>query len=508
MNVKRIVLFILTFVSLLPVFLSLIGSLNEEQVQANLQLYLTNLTLHASEANLDAIAQKSGNSFKYLVGDASLVNAEKEYQEAEKLAQNALEKLQQKKSLSVVEGNLANSDKIEKEISLTKQFIQKLDLDLGILEAQTEKNDKALTIWNNIVPQSTQAENLDFTSELTEVLKELWSQPTEILADAETQIKTHLKGWFRYKALEKLYLVQNRQEDLSLLRNQEQELALQVLIKLALINSLPLLGGTIGFGLLIFLFIQLLTKRKESFLVSINSLSWQTPWDGELIWQVLIVGFFFMGQIVLPAIFLVSGFDATQLSLRGKSVYILVSYILLATAGLSVLYFSIKSFFPLPQDWFRFRWLSNWILWGLGGYLVAIPLVFVVSLINQLFWQGQGGSNPLLFLALQAQDKVVLAIFFFTAAVAAPIFEEILFRGFLLPSLTRYVPVWGAILISSLVFAFAHLNLSEVFPLATLGIILGVVYTRSRNLLASILLHSLWNSGTLLSLFVLGSGAG
>jgi membrane protease YdiL (CAAX protease family) len=492
----------------LPVFLSLIGSLNEEQVQANLQLYLTNLTLHASEANLDAIAQKSGNSFKYLVGDASLVNAEKEYQEAEKLAQNALEKLQQKKSLSVVEGNLANSDKIEKEISLTKQFIQKLDLDLGILEAQTEKTDKALTIWNNIVPQSTQAENLDFTSELTEVLKGLWSQPTEILADAETQIKTHLKGWFRYKALEKLYLVQNRQEDLSLLRNQEQELALQVLIKLALINSLPLLGGTIGFGLLIFLFIQLLTKRKESFLVSINSLSWQTPWDGELIWQVLIVGFFFMGQIVLPAIFLVSGFDATQLSLRGKSVYILVSYILLATAGLSVLYFSIKSFFPLPQDWFRFRWLSNWILWGLGGYLVAIPLVFVVSLINQLFWQGQGGSNPLLFLALQAQDKVVLAIFFFTAAVAAPIFEEILFRGFLLPSLTRYVPVWGAILISSLVFAFAHLNLSEVFPLATLGIILGVVYTRSRNLLASILLHSLWNSGTLLSLFVLGSGAG
>jgi membrane protease YdiL (CAAX protease family) len=44
-----------------------------------------------------------------------------------------------------------------------------------------------------------------------------------------------------------------------------------------------------------------------------------------------------------------------------------------------------------------------------------------------------------------------------------------------------------------------------VFPLATLGIILGVVYTRSRNLLSSILLHSLWNSGTLISLFILGS---
>jgi hypothetical protein len=102
---------------------------------------------------------------------------------------------------------------------------------------------------------------------------------------------------------------------------------------------------------------------------------------------------------------------------------------------------------------------------------------------------------------------VALAIFFLTAAVAAPLFEEFLFRGFLLPSLTRYMPVWGAITLSSLFFAIVHLNLSEILPLATLGMVLGVVYTRSRNLLAPMLLHSLWNGGTLLSLFLLGSGS-
>ena len=83
-----------------------------------------------------------------------------------------------------------------------------------------------------------------------------------------------------------------------------------------------------------------------------------------------------------------------------------------------------------------------------------------------------------------------------------------MFRGFLLPSLTRYMPVWGAIVTSSLVFAIAHLSLSEVLPLATLGIVLGIVYTRSRNLLAPMIVHSLWNSGTLLSLVILGSGGG
>ena len=178
----------------------------------------------------------------------------------------------------------------------------------------------------------------------------------------------------------------------------------------------------------------------------------------------------------------------------------------MAASGILVLYISLKPFLPLPQDWFKFKFVSNWFIWGFGGYLIAIPSVLVVSLINQQIWHGQGGSNPLLFLALQAQDKVALAIFFSTASIAAPIFEELMFRGFLLPSLTRYVPVWGAIIVSGLTFAIAHLSLSEVLPLATLGIILGVVYTRSRNLLAPMLLHSLWNSGTLISLFVLGSG--
>ncbi|MCU0550228.1 MAG: hypothetical protein MUC48_12835 [Leptolyngbya sp. Prado105] len=36
---------------------------------------------------------------------------------------------------------------------------------------------------------------------------------------------------------------------------------------------------------------------------------------------------------------------------------------------------------------------------------------------------------------------------------------------------------------------------------------LGFVYTRTQNLMASVLLHSLWNSSTLLTLFLLGSSS-
>ena len=107
-----------------------------------------------------------------------------------------------------------------------------------------------------------------------------------------------------------------------------------------------------------------------------------------------------------------------------------------------------------------------------------------VAFLNQQIWQGQGGNNPLLQLVLEERDPLALGLFLFTAAVAAPVFEEILFRGFLLPSLTRYMSAWWAIGLSGLIFAVAHLSFSEILPLTVLGAILGFVYVRSQNLLS------------------------
>jgi len=339
-----------------------------------------------------------------------------------------------------------------------------------------------------------------------QVLIGLWSEQPRLLPNAESQIQKDLEGWFRYRALAKLYQLQQRQEAQLSLQAKEQELAEQAIFKLALIGGIPGFGGLLGVGLFVFLIVQRLLQGKESLLATNSDVPWETPWNWEIIWQVFILGFFFIGQLLLPTLFHLLGVNPSNYDVRMKAFYVLASYLLMASGGLLVLYFSLKPFFPLPQDWFSFKWRLSWIPWGLGGYFVALPLVILVSFLNQKLWQGQGGSNPILSLALEGQDNVALFLFCVTACVAAPMFEEIFFRGFLLPSLTRYLPVWGAIIASGFLFALAHLSFSEVLPLATLGIVLGIVYTRSRNLLSSMLLHSLWNSGTLLSLFILGSG--
>ncbi|MEB3309889.1 MAG: type II CAAX endopeptidase family protein [Snowella sp.] len=527
MTTKRLILSVLTVISLIPFFLSLINSLSEAQVQSNLELSQTNLLLEAAEIrnHLDSLegslsATQIQSLQQLLLGEKPYEIAQQQYESAQKAINKNLEQLKTNLSkltqtvglqqdgatdFKLVQANPAQEKIFKQAIAKETLNLEQLNLRLGLLKAQQENITAAQQDWQKLIELDLNNTKTVAIQETAAVLKDLWSKPPAIADNAEAILSQNLKGWFRYRALERLYTVTNQTQSQAALQQQEAQVASQSILKLLAISTLPLLGGIAGSLLLIVLFVQWGVKKDQAILAQQANTSWETPWNWEIIWQVLIVGFFFIGQIGLPLLLGLVQFDASSLTLRGKAYYVLGSYVAMTLSGLVVLYLSLKPFIPLPPDWFRFKLGDRALLWGIGGYLTALPLVVIVSLLNQLIWQGQGGSNPLLFLALEAQDKVVLAIFFFTACVAAPFFEELMFRGFLLPSLTRYVPVWQAIGLSSLLFAVAHLNLSEVLPLAMLGVILGVVYTRSRNLLSSMLLHSLWNSGTLISLFILGS---
>jgi uncharacterized protein len=522
MKIKRLILMVLTLVAIASSGFSLFNSWREPQFQSRLELYQTNIALQAAE--WEPPKDKTGNlkpAREAILGDKPLEAATKQYQDVREAAQTNLEKTKNqlaklqsqpvtiptipKPQPEIAPVTNASREVQQKQLQQSRNQLQKLiaelDLRLGILQAQQGQSQTAIKTWAQL-PES----NVDSKfKETAAILTGLWSDPPRLLPNAQQLIQDNLEGWFSFTALTQLYQLQQRQEALSTLKAAKQAAASKALVKLAIIGTIPTLTALIGMGLLIFLIGQRLIKGKAALLAQNGDRPWATPWDAETILQVFVVGFFLLGQFVVPILLSLIPIPRPVGNVRIQAVYVLVSYLLLSSGALSVLYFSLKRFLPLESDWFRFRVRDKWFLWGLGGYCAALPIVVVVSLINQQLWQGQGGSNPLLQLALESQDTTALSIFFFTAAIAAPLFEEVLFRGFLLPSLTRYFSVWGAIFASALLFAIAHLSLSEILPLSALGVVLGVVYTRSRNLLAPMLVHSLWNSGTLLSLFLLGS---
>ena len=135
---------------------------------------------------------------------------------------------------------------------------------------------------------------------------------------------------------------------------------------------------------------------------------------------------------------------------------------------------------------------------------MVMPLVFLTSWLMNSLVGDHGGSNPLLELVLRSQDPLPLILLLVTTVVFAPLFEELVFRGTLLPVLARtYGLTWGVI-VSALVFALAHLSVGEFPPLVVLGLGLALLRLSSGRLLPCVLMHSLWNGVTFANLLLLG----
>lgn len=90
------------------------------------------------------------------------------------------------------------------------------------------------------------------------------------------------------------------------------------------------------------------------------------------------------------------------------------------------------------------------------------------------------------------------------AGLAAPLIEELFFRGLLQPALARWWrSPWAAILFCGTAFGAIHYTNVETVPaLALFGVVLGFVYARTRSLTATIALHMLFNIKTLVWLWL------
>jgi membrane protease YdiL (CAAX protease family) len=126
---------------------------------------------------------------------------------------------------------------------------------------------------------------------------------------------------------------------------------------------------------------------------------------------------------------------------------------------------------------------------GLAFLLVVAAMIFNF-LYAQYVIPGIGMQDDMKkILAEIARTPVNMAAMFVAIAIAAPIVEELLFRGFLQNALTKYVPVWGAIILSSFLFSLVHLQPYAIPGLMSLSLAFGYLYHRTGSLRTNIVLH-------------------
>jgi membrane protease YdiL (CAAX protease family) len=127
-------------------------------------------------------------------------------------------------------------------------------------------------------------------------------------------------------------------------------------------------------------------------------------------------------------------------------------------------------------------------LFGVAGF-VLLPLVFAV-------WRVVTGApadpidQPILCGNPSAPE---IGLGAFVVVVAAPLGEEVFFRGFLFNSLRGRLGFMRAAAISALVFAIFHVDPKLVVVMFFVGMALAWLYERRGTLVASIAAHAMFN---------------
>ena len=102
--------------------------------------------------------------------------------------------------------------------------------------------------------------------------------------------------------------------------------------------------------------------------------------------------------------------------------------------------------------------------------------------------------------AVTQEPSWLRTLYILTAVFAAPLFEEVLFRGMIFPYLVKYTGLAKGTLLVSVSFAVMHFHPPSFVPLVLLSAVLCLAYWRTGSLWVSIGMHAIHNAVTILAL--------
>lgn len=209
---------------------------------------------------------------------------------------------------------------------------------------------------------------------------------------------------------------------------------------------------------------------------------------------------------------ILTGLFSSATPTTNKDVISTPNLILGAVIGVIVYAFILIMIWVFTVRKYHVSWSALGIRRIPGWYYAAfIPIVLgmysavaiISAIIIQLFFGGVA-DNPQLkgITGGQGFSWTTLIIALITSSIAAPVVEELFFRGMLYGLLRTRWNIVAAALVSGALFSAAHgipLILASIF---VVGMTLAVVYEKTKSTLATMMLHSAFNSIGVLYIFI------
>lgn len=182
-----------------------------------------------------------------------------------------------------------------------------------------------------------------------------------------------------------------------------------------------------------------------------------------------------------------------------------VPHQLLMLCSVPIVCFFIKTEKSFTEIMGLKNWKTSYFLYAFVIEIILFPLMALIILSFGILLAKAGitAKAPPVMELMRNCSWQSFAIIAFSAAIIAPLSEELIFRrvfyGFLS---SRMSPVSAAVLVSAL-FAGIHQSILQFPALFLLGLILQFLYVRFKSLYPSIILHALQNSISISLLLIL-----
>ncbi|WP_409273187.1 lysostaphin resistance A-like protein [Neobacillus sp. SCS-31] len=134
--------------------------------------------------------------------------------------------------------------------------------------------------------------------------------------------------------------------------------------------------------------------------------------------------------------------------------------------------------------------LPQSISWAVGGIFLALFAQWAAAIVEQMLGIKMGSDNTRSIMRMIDNFPAVILI----SSVIGPILEEIVFRKIIFGSLHKRFNFFVSALISSVIFAAAHMEFEHILIYSAIGFTFAFLYVRTNRIIVPIIAHVIMNT--------------
>lgn len=229
---------------------------------------------------------------------------------------------------------------------------------------------------------------------------------------------------------------------------------------------------------------------------------------GTLFWGVITLIIFSIGQVIpLFSYMLYQGMEVTEASFNQFSANVDKDSFLLFLSAMGGMIFAVPFVLGVAKlkrgsILKEYLSLNGFTAKTLGLWIVVFILLYIAI---GLLIEAMGAKEiPDFMMNLEYPDLLTKIALLIAVVVAAPIVEELVFRGFFLKGFSQtFMGVHGAVLVTSALWSAIHLQYEMAYLVAIflIGLVFGYARIVTNSLYIPMIMHGLMNLWSMLGLF-------